>query len=267
MNVAILGLGNMGLALAQSLQKQGISVCGTTGRVRSTQRLHGISLKKSNTDACKHAQLVILAVKPWQVDGVMSEIRDVILPETIVMSVVAGLSVKTMDKVLQKRGRLIRAMPNRAFLVQSGCLGLVRGPRSTSRDLQKISKLFGPSGVVEILKNEAQLDAFTALAGCGPGYFFAILEALENGSVQLGLSRAQARRLALATLIGSGLLAKSLGHTPWKTQIASIATKGGVTEAGLKVLKKNQLSQTLIQALKAARQKSKLLSKPSKKPA
>lgn len=191
---------------------------------------------------------IVLAVKPQHLDAVTPMLADVAPP--LLVSILAGVEAATLMARIPA-GAVVRAMPNLPVAIGQGVTALFTvsvdpGVRSAAAALAE------PLGTVEWIDDEAQFDAVTALAGCGPGFVFRFADALAQAGVALGLAPDQALRLALATLAGSATMAMGVAETP--AMLADrVASPGGSTREGLNVLDRDRALVTLMTAtLKAS---------------
>jgi pyrroline-5-carboxylate reductase len=205
------------------------------------------------------SQVIILAVKPYQMEEVLGELKPVLGAKHLLISVAAGISSEFIRKFAQPETRVIRVMPNTPAFVGKGMTALCRGKMATDEDLRLASDLFRSIGQVAIL-DESQMDAATALSGSGPAYMFHILDALAEGGVQCGLSPAEALLLGAQTMIGAATMVLSGQKSPAELK-RDVTTPGGTTEAGLKVMDEKNIRQILVETVAAAAARSRELMK------
>jgi pyrroline-5-carboxylate reductase len=232
-------------------------------RLNYLKRKYKIKISKDNLSAFRFGEIVILAVKPQNIAEVLDEIGMVRgmgygVRKKLVVSIAAGIPLSYLQKKLPGIP-VVRAMPNNPCLVGMGITGLARG-KAVSRDLYKKAKeIFERVGeVVEI--PEKWMDALTGVSGSGPAFVYQCIEALASGGMAVGLPENIAAKLALQTVLGAAATAKETGKSPGKLR-EMVASPGGTTIEGLKVLKKYKFSQALTKAVIAAAKKSKVLSK------
>ncbi|HUI62584.1 MAG TPA: pyrroline-5-carboxylate reductase [Steroidobacteraceae bacterium] len=264
-HLAILGGGNMGRALIGGLLRRGtrpehISV-GESGEAARTAlaRDFGVQATPDNTAAVQAATLLVVAVKPQDVGQVLRPLQPILLRNRpTVVSVAAGIRVSSLESWCGAGVPVVRAMPNRPALVGAGATGLfapahvAAGPRA---DAQHALEAVGETVWVE---SEEQLDIVTALSGSGPAYFFLLAELMTQGAIELGLDAACARRLAVATLHGSGQLAHASDGDLARLR-AEVTSKGGTTEAAVRLLDSADLRGIMARALQAAVHRSREL--------
>jgi len=205
------------------------------------------------------SQVIILAVKPYQMEEVLGELKPVLGAKHLLISVAAGISSEFIRKFAQAETRVIRVMPNTPAFVGKGMTALCRGKMATDEDLLLASDLFRSIGQVAIL-DESQMDAATALSGSGPAYMFRIIDSLAEGGEACGLDRETAQLLAAQTMLGAAKMVLS-GHKSPEELVREVTTPGGTTEAGLKAMDERDLRGALIDTVRAAAARSKELMK------
>ena len=254
LKLGIIGCGKMAEAmLARWLETGALTpaeVVACTGTAASAARVttsFGIDCGTSAQAVCDRAATVLLAVKPQLRHAVIGPLRP--RPDQLWLSVLAGVPTTALAAALPDV-RLIRLMPNTPVRLGQGLVALVAGQRATPQDVAATHALLAPLGTVLELP-EAQLDAFTAIAGSGPAYVFLFLEALANAAVRAGLEPELAARLAEQTLVGAALLAAASPQSPAVLR-AEVTSKGGMTEAALATLATAGWSPALGEAVAAA---------------
>jgi pyrroline-5-carboxylate reductase len=217
----------------------------------------GAKTTASNAEVAKFATLLIVAVKPAYVKDLLAEIRSPVTPRHLIISIAAGVTIAQLEHALGAGVRVIRVMPNTAALVGASASAYTRGKTATPADGAMTERLFGAVGIVIELK-ETLLDAVTGLSGSGPAYVCVIIEALSDGGVAAGLPRDVATKLAAQTLMGTGRLVLETGLHPG-TLKDMVTSPGGTTIEGLHELEKGKIRAVLINAVRAATEKSKKL--------
>lgn len=250
MNVFIIGFGNMGQAIAKSLgsAKSGyeISVASREdSHLKKTASKFSVTLDNSYS-SLENADIIVLAVKPQDLSALASEVKEKIGEHTIIISIAAGVTIEKIKKLFG-REKIVRVMPNIGLSVGQGIsawksLGLSEDEKNARQLLNDLSENFE-------VEKESDIDAVTAISGSGPAYFFLFAEALEKAAKALGFSEKQARVLVEKTLSASASLQRGKSY---EELISAIASKGGTTEAALRVFEKNELSRIVEEATKAA---------------
>jgi pyrroline-5-carboxylate reductase len=220
---------------------------------------YGVDIVSGNLEAARESDIIFLAVKPQDADSVLGEISKGIRNDNIVVSIIAGLSTKSMRRKLGGDPSIIRVMPNLAALVGEAVSGYTLNPGTASVNLElplRMLEAIGEAAEVE----EEQLDLVTAVSGSGPAYFFLMAEVLEEAATRQGLSPDVARRLAEGTLWGAAKVLKE-DHRDAAELRKAVSSPGGTTLAALEVLKENGFAETMFKAIDAARRRAGELSR------
>lgn len=205
----------------------------------------------------KNAGVVVIAVKPQQVQELLKPLGADFHKESVVISIAAGISIKSIENVLKDGIAVIRAMPNMPCLVGEGMTVLAGGKYALQPQLEKATGIFSTVGHALILE-EKSMDAVTGLSGSGPAYVFLVIQALSDGGVKAGLPRNVATELALQTVIGAAKLMQETGKHPAEL-IEQVTSPGGTTIEGLSVLENKAVRSAFIEAVGAAAKRSKEL--------
>ncbi|HVL35361.1 MAG TPA: pyrroline-5-carboxylate reductase, partial [Burkholderiales bacterium] len=195
------------------------------------------------------AQVVVLAVKPQDMKAALAGLGP--LEDRLVISVAAGLRTATLSRWLGGHQRLVRCMPNTPALIGCGISALYAAPPVDADGRASAEAILRAVGEVVWVDDERLLDPVTALSGSGPAYVFWFIEHLAAAGRALGLDEAVAQRLALHTVLGAAQLAAQSGQAPAELR-RNVTSKGGTTEAALKVFEEEQLAERLARALEAA---------------
>jgi pyrroline-5-carboxylate reductase len=264
-HLAILGGGNMGRALIGGLLRQGtrpeqISVGESVPTAReSLSRELGISATADNQAALANAAIVVVAVKPQDTQSVLEPLRDLLnRNRPTVLSVAAGIRVSALEAWCGPGVPVVRAMPNRPALVGAGATALYAPAHVDAAHRAAAQHVMEASGEVVWVTSEDALDIVTALSGSGPAYFFLLAELMANAATELGLEPQSARRLAVATLYGSGLLAHT-SDVDLARMREQVTSKGGTTEAALRAFASADLRGIVARALESATLRSREL--------
>jgi pyrroline-5-carboxylate reductase len=213
----------------------------------------GIRVGADNREAIAWADIGLLAVKPQTLAGVLKETHAV-LERLLVISIVAGATIRSIADQTTASARIIRAMPNTPAVVREGMTALAKGPGVSEDEMCLARQIFESVGRV-VLVEERLMDAVTGLSGSGPAYVFQAIEALADGGVKMGLPRATAELLAAQTVLGAARLVLESGEHPAKLK-DRVASPGGTTIAGLHQLESGGFRATLIAAVEAATKRS-----------
>ena len=202
-------------------------------------------------------EVIVLAVKPQQTESLLKSISHEISKQ-IILSIAAGIQIKSIEKWTNGYKRIVRSMPNMCAQIQLGITALFTEEALDQKNKKVIEEIVCATGDFIWLDNESKMDMVTAISGSGPAYFFYFLNAFIEAAIELGLSRNEAEKLCSKTMLGSSHLAKDQLNN-LQNLILSVASKGGTTEEGLKQLESNKLNEALLKATRAAYERSKKL--------
>jgi pyrroline-5-carboxylate reductase len=259
--IAFIGGGSMARALIAGLLRRGlasrqISVGEPSADARAAlQRELGVVASADNAAAVGDAGLVVLAVKPQDAGTALRAVHSSLLQhKPVVLSIAAGLRIADLARACPPGIAVVRAMPNRPALLGAGVNGLFAPPSVTAAQRELAELVGAAAGRAVWLRTEAELDLVTALSGSGPAYFFLLAEHMAQAAEALGLEHATAVLLACETLHGAGLLAHQ--GTSLAEQRAAVSSRGGTTEAALRVLQEGGFDALIKRALQAASERS-----------
>ena len=212
---------------------------------------------RENKDAIDY-DLIIIATKPNIYEEIFNGLKNnlIINDETLIVSILAGIRISKIEEIVGSIP-IIRAMPNIAASVLEGMTALIGNKKITHEDILNADLIFELIGEKMWLKNEAQMDSFTAISGSGPAYFFFFTECLKNIAIEEGFTEDEANKISQQIIIGSGKLVKDSGIDP-KELRENVTSPNGTTEVGLKVLADNKtgLLDKLKQAIMEAKNRS-----------
>jgi pyrroline-5-carboxylate reductase len=264
LKIGFLGAGKMAAALAKGFIRAEMvfpKEIIASDLVDATRRSFASEISTEttgkNTDVAKFANVLILAVKPDQVAGVLKELRNDFTNQHLLISIAAGVTLAKLEGALPAGARAIRVMPNTPALVGESASAFALGKNATPADGELAKKFLSAVGITFQVK-ESLLDAVTGLSGSGPAYVFQFIEALSDGGVASGLPRDMATKLAAQTVLGAAKMILETGQHPGalKDQVTS---PGGTTIEGLHELEKGRMRAIVISAVRAATEKSKKL--------
>jgi pyrroline-5-carboxylate reductase len=257
-HLTVLGGGSMGRALIGGLLRSGtrperlrVGEPSEAARLALSREL-GVNASADNADAVDGASVVVLAVKPQQAAAVLAALAPLLTAQRpLVLSVAAGVRTATLESWCGPGVPVARAMPNRPALLGAGATALY-APAPVGSGLRAAAERIARAvGEVVWVSEEDLLDVVTALSGSGPAYFFLLAELMAEAAAGLGLPVPVAKRLAAATLHGSGLMAAA-GDADLARLRAEVTSSGGTTEAALGVFASADLRGTVVRALEAA---------------
>jgi pyrroline-5-carboxylate reductase len=256
MNLALLGGGRMGEALAQGLIDAGwdsdtIAIAEIDGDRRRVleERFPGVRVVPSPAWAAADADVVVIAVKPGDVAAALEACAPILPDHALVLSIAAGVTLADVEAGAGDRP-VVRAMPNTGALVGKGAAAIAAGARADESHLDLAERVLGAVGTV-VRVPEAQLDAVTGLSGSGPAYVFLFAEAMIEAGVLVGLPRATAAALVSQTLLGAATLLAETGESPEALR-AAVTSPGGTTAAGLQALEAHGVRAAILDAVEVA---------------
>lgn len=256
MKVGIIGLGRMGTIIAKALISMGYEVWGYD-IVHERMEIEGINKTASAKDVSANCEVVVLAVKPKDIDKVLKELTQ----PKVIISIVAGVPLSYLESKLPK-AKFIRAMPSILGKVGEAVTALSPGKNCSEVELKMAELIFEPLGETVIVE-ERLMDVVTGFAGGGPAYAFLFIEAMADAGVKAGLPRDMALKMAAKTVLGSAKMVLDGEHPARLREM--VATPGGVTMAGLYELEKVGLRAALMDAVAAAVKRAKEISEELEK--
>lgn len=260
--VAFLGAGAMAEAMVAGMLARGVvqpeQIVASHPRAGRRDELvarYGIALVEGNCEAAQGADLVVLTVKPQVIRGVLAEIREVIAPEQVVLSIAAGVPLTTLVNNLGGHGAAARAMPNTPAQIGEGVTVWATTASVTEAQRAVIGTALGALGHAHYVEDEKLVDMATALSGTGPTYIFLVMEALIDAGVHLGFSRHLAEQLVIQTISGSVAFAAQSHKHP--AELRNLVTSpGGTSAEAIYQMEKGGLRTVLSKAVHAAYQRT-----------
>jgi len=261
--LAIVGAGVMAEAIARGIISAGtiqpdkiIAVDISPQRREYFENQLHIKTAEAAVDAARGAKIVLLCVKPFQMEQVLRDLMPGIDEKSLLISIAAGISSGFIEKTLAggKRWRVIRAMPNTPMLVGRGMVAIAAGTNAKKDDLTAARKLFESSAkVIEV--PEDKINAVTAVSGSGPAYFFFLTEQLIQAGIELGLTPDDARTLAIETAVGAAKMMSESSDSPADHR-KRVTTPNGTTHAAISWMEQKDWNQITRDAIKAAAKRS-----------
>ncbi len=255
--IAVIGAGQMATALAKGLVRA--ECCraeqlmvydpSPAARDRIAADIVGVNLQESNRQAVEHADIVLLAVKPHQLEVVADEIRDGLADRHLLVSIAAGVSIAQLSRWFATQ-RVVRVMPNTPSLVGCGVAGYSLGAKATDADAETVDAMMSSVGLA-LRMEETYLDCVTGVSGSGPAYVYLLIEALADGGVLVGLPRATALTLAAHMVRGAAEMVVSEGEHPAVLK-DRVMSPGGTTIAAVRVLEERGMRAAVIAAVETA---------------
>jgi pyrroline-5-carboxylate reductase len=215
---------------------------------------YGVRVTGDGKEASGHGSLVVLAVKPQDLPKAMSGLRKSLTDEQAAVSIVAGATIKSIQKGLDHDG-IVRIMPNTPAQIGAGVSVWTATEKTPPARLDETRELLQAIGVEVYVPSEKYVDMATGLSGSGPAYVFLFIEALTDAGVQVGLSRDIAATLATQTVLGSAQLLQQTGRHPAELRNA-VTSPGGTTAEGLMSLESNRFRAAVMEAVESAYEKA-----------
>ncbi len=262
--VAVLGAGKMGGILLQAFLKQNLfapdqihATVGHAERALALSTQWGVDVSTNNLEAAKQADLIVLAVKPFQVPGLIDEIRPALSKDKSLISIAASVKTRAIEDAAGLEIAVIRAMPNTPSALGAGAAALCRGRFVSAAQMELAERIFETVGRT-VTVDEKHMDAVTGLSASGPAYIYIIIEALAEAGVKVGLPRDIATQLAAQTTFGAAKMVLETGYHPALLKDA-VTTPAGCTIDGILELEEGGLRVTLIKAVMRATERAKQL--------
>ena len=264
--IAILGTGQIGEALLSGLLSSGWRTAGelsaSTRRQERADELrerHGVDVTLSNAEAASGAALVVIAVKPQDIDTLLGEIGPLIQPEQTVLSIAAAIPTAAIERHLGSAVPVVRAMPNTPAIVHEGMAGVCAGAHAGEDHLTLAEEALRHLGAV-VRVSEPYMDAVTAVSGSGPAYFALLAEAMIEAGILLGLAREVSTQLVVQTMLGTAKQLRDLKMHPVELR-EMVTSPGGTTIAAIHELEQAGVRAAFLNAIQAAMNRSRELAR------
>ncbi|WP_151525705.1 pyrroline-5-carboxylate reductase [Serinicoccus kebangsaanensis] len=263
MTIALLGAGVMGGTLAAALIRSGhqpedlVLSDKVVARAEQVAGQHGTRHADPEA-AVASAEVVVLAVKPQDMAALVQQIHDHVRPQTLVVSIAAGITTDFLERRLPEGTSVVRVMPNTPALVDQGMSAMSPGRHCTDDHVEQARALMGHVGRVVVL-DESHQDAVTAISGSGPSYIFYVVEAMIEAGVLLGLPRDTSTELVVQTLYGAATMIRETGTHPTVLR-EQVSSPGGTSVAALRALEDHKVRAAFLTAMEAAARRSHELS-------
>jgi pyrroline-5-carboxylate reductase len=268
--VAVLGAGAMGEAVLAGALRSGVAPEHLTATARRPERAQhlaerfGVPTTADNAAAAAGADVVVLAVKPKDMAGLVAVVGPALRPGAVVVSVAAGLSTAWFEDRLPAGTAVVRVMPNTPSAIGAGASAVSGGGAASPEQVDLVEAVLRGSGVVVRVAEKDQ-DAAAAVSGSGPAYVFYVVDAMTEAGVLVGLQRDLARRLAVQTVLGAAQLLGETGEHPVILR-ERVTSPGGTTAAALRALDDRGVRAAFADAIEAARDRSRELAAELSRP-
>jgi pyrroline-5-carboxylate reductase len=260
--IAIIGGGRIGEALLSGLLSSGWRDIVVTSRreerVAELHERHGVEATTSNADAVRGAALVVIAVKPQDIEALLGEIGPLVSPEQTVLTVAAAIPTAYIEARIADGVPVVRAMPNSPSTVHEGMAGIAAGAHAGEQQLALAEEVLTHLGRVVRVPEDA-MDAITAVSGSGPAYFALLAEAMIEAGILLGLSREISTTLVVQTMLGTAKQLRDEKMHPVELR-ESVTSPGGTTIAAIRELEQAGVRAAFLNAIQAAMTRARELS-------
>lgn len=256
--LAIIGAGSMAEALISGLiESKLLDPCdiwvtnrSNTKRLNELEKKYNISTSHHLEQVLSNAEAILIAMKPKDAMPALASIKPYILDNGLILSVLAGVSMDSIEHLLGKKTAIIRAMPNTSAAIGKSATALALNPYVSDEQAALAEHIFQTVGITKVVQ-ENELDAVTGLSGSGPAYVYYMVEAMEKSALELGLDKDMVKDFIVQTFLGAAeMLAKS---TKTARQLRKeVTSPGGTTEAGIKILDEHGVSQAVEECIKEA---------------
>ena len=262
--IGIIGLGNMGEAILKSLLKNSMQkehmICSETKAERADfiEKTYNIKITKKPEELTGQSKYIVLAVKPQDSKELMKGIAKHLNDNTVLVSIMAGVTISNITSAIGKQLKIIRIMPNICVKVGEGILGLTCNNLVENNELDEVRRFMAPLGkIIEI--NEELMNAVTALGGSGPAFFLLFLEAMIDAGVKMGIPRDKSKMLSFQVVRGTLKMLEEEGLHPTVLK-EMVVSPGGTTISGLAHLEEKAFKGNIMKAVEKAAKRAKELS-------
>lgn len=267
--IGFIGAGNMGSAMIGGICQSGmvtpehiLASAHTTITAEKIKKTYGVRTTTSNTQVAAESDVLFIAIKPNKFAEVLPELSAVLKENCILVSVAAGQSISSLEKLLGSHIKLVRAMPNTPALVGESMSALCTNSNVTDEELSYVQQLFECFGKAEVV-TEGMMDAVIGVSGSSPAYVYMFIEAMADAAVADGMPRNMAYRFAAQSVLGAAKMVLETGTHPGALKDA-VCSPGGTTIEAVAALEAGGLRDTVIRAQRACVQKSKDMTQVSK---
>lgn len=262
--LGFIGCGNMAQAMLRGILAKGIYKAEdiivsrrSTGELQKTGEEFGVRTTTDITEVAAKADVLVLAVKPYQFEEVIPAIKGYVREDTIVVSIAAGQTLANIERLFGKTVKLVRTMPNTPALVLAGATGMCFHETVREEEQAEVIELFESFGIVAVVE-ENMIDTVIGVSGSSPAYVFLFIEAMADAAVADGMPRAQAYELAAQSVMGSARMVLETGKHPGELK-DMVCSPGGTTIEAVRVLEEKGLRSAVIEGQRACVKKAREL--------
>jgi pyrroline-5-carboxylate reductase len=260
--IAFLGAGSMAEAMISGIvnsekvpPKQVIATNrNNVKRLKEIEKKYGISVSQRDKVNLKEVDIIILAMKPKDIDQALLSIKNEINPNALILSVLAGITTSYIEQHLHQGQQVIRVMPNTSSMIGESATAISSGTQTSFEQVKLAKELLQTIGEVFVI-NEEKMDIFTGIAGSGPAYFYYLMEHMEKAGTENGLDPETTRQIIAQTIVGAARMIQEQDETPTVLR-ENVTSPNGTTAAGLKALELNGGGNAIAEAVKSAAARS-----------
>jgi pyrroline-5-carboxylate reductase len=261
--IAILGAGKIGESLLAGLHSSGWNDVVVTARrderAEELRSRYGVEATTANTEAVRGADVVVIAVKPQDIDALLDEVGAEVSEQQTVLSIAAAIPTAVIERRCTAEVPVVRAMPNAPSTVHEGIAGICAGAHARAEHLDRAAEVLRAVGAVVAVREE-YMDAVTAVSGSGPAYFALLAEAMIEAGILLGLSREVSTDLVVQTMLGTAKLLRDEHMHPVELR-EMVTSPGGTTTHAIRELEQAGVRAAFLNAINAAMERSKELAR------
>jgi pyrroline-5-carboxylate reductase len=264
MKIAFIGGGNMGEAMLAAMMSKNLATSRditvsdiSEGRRQFLSQKYTVKVSNNNLQAIAGADIIILAIKPQILTGVMAELTGHLKPNQLVLSIIAGARINTLQQGLDHKA-IVRSMPNTPAQIVEGVTVWTATTSVSDKQKKTVGDILEAMGKEFYASEESVLDMATAVSGSGPAYLFYFVEAMIDAAVKIGLPRDMAKEMVIGTVLGAGHLIEQSGKEPSELR-RMVTSPGGTTAEAIHKFEESGFSNLIYQAVKAAHEKSRQL--------
>lgn len=259
--LGFIGCGNMAQAMLRGILEKGLYaprdiIISRRNReaVEEIGKQFSVNVTTDNKKVAETADVLVLAVKPFQFETVIQEIRDVVKENVLIISVAAGQTIENIERLFGKNIKLARSMPNTPALVLEGAAGVCFNKNITEKEKEKTMGIFSSFGIAHEV-SEGMINTVIGVSGSSPAYVFLFIEAMADAAVADGMPRAQAYEMAAQSVLGSAKMVLETGKHPGELK-DMVCSPGGTTIEAVRILEKEGFRSAVIEAMKACVKKA-----------
>lgn len=261
MKTGFIGTGNMASAMIRGVLSSGIVQPDSIWvydidkkKIEKLQEQFGVVIAKSSIEVVKECKFIIPSVKPQYIENVLTQIKDYLTEEHLIISIAAGVSRNYIESVIDSRCQVVRTMPNTPALSGEGMTAVCLNKSVREEDMVLVKELLQSFGKIELI-DEAHIHAATAVSGSSPAYAFMFIEALADGAVLMGMPRDQSYRMAAQALLGAAKMVLETGQHPGILK-DNVCSPGGTTIEAVAALEEGSFRSSVINAVRSCAEKS-----------